>query len=357
MVRIRTSERRDFKRCPQRWAWTWLDGLVSRTHKDALWFGHGVHVALADWYGKQGRRRGPLPAETWAKWCGDEYRRLRVGETFDEQQYVDAKELGTVMLTGYVDEYGADDWMHVVAREQTFEIVVQRADGTTFLYNGTFDLVFRDLRNGQLWLGEHKTAKQISEAHLTLDDQGGSYLWVATEVLRSKGVLKSNERLHGVMYNFLRKQLPDERPRDAQGYATNMPKKEHYLAALPGKVHPKMTLDVMHGKAEEHGVVVLGDRSAKQPKPNFERFHIWRNDRERVVMAQRVLAEEQHMSAVRSGALPIFKTPTRDCSWDCDHYQMCELHEQAGDWEEFRDVQYKHRDPYADHRKGADEGL
>lgn len=361
VIRIRTSERKDFKRCPQRWAWAWLDGLVSRTHRDALWFGSGVHEVLADYYGKAGVKRGVAPVKTWTKWCGDEYRRLRIGESFEESTYVEARTLGSAMMEGYVQEYGAEEWMHVIAREQTFEIEVERADGSIFLYNGTFDLVFRDLRSGEIWLGEHKTAKSISEGHLSLDDQAGSYLWVATEILRSKGVLKPTEKLSGVMYNFLRKQMPDTRPMNANGHRCNQPKKEDYFEAFNGKVDitnlKKPLLADLAALAEQHNITVLGEVSKVQPKPNFERFWIWRNDHERVVMARRVLAEETAMSYFRSGAIPIYKTPGIDCARFCDFFEMCELHEQAGDWEEFRDTQYKTRDPYADHTKSASEGL
>jgi hypothetical protein len=66
-------------------------------------------------------------------------------------------------------------------------------------------------------------------------------------------------------------------------------------------------------------------------------------------------AEVEHMDTMRYGELPLYKNPTRDCSWDCEFYTMCKLHELGGnDWQEYRDSVFKVKDPYADHRKSAD---
>jgi len=48
---LRTSERRSFKRCPQQWAWAWRQGLRPNGFTaNALWFGSGIHLALAERY-------------------------------------------------------------------------------------------------------------------------------------------------------------------------------------------------------------------------------------------------------------------------------------------------------------------
>lgn len=361
VVRIRTSERKAFKRCPQRWAWAYMDDLESKRQKDALWFGTGVHEALAAYYGKKGLKRGPHPAETWAEWCSGEYRTLKSTSDFDEVTYLDARALGIAMLEGYVEEYeGQEDWLHMIAVETPFQVMFQRADGSEFEYDGTFDGVFRDLRTDRLWLFEHKTAKTISDSHLPLDDQAGSYLAVAPDILAEKGIFKRGDKIDGILYNFLRKQLPDTRPRGADGLARNKPKKEHFLAAFDKAgmpVLPKMALTVMQQEAENAGLVVMGDVSATQGKPNFERFPIWRGLAGRRVMHDRIIAEEVSMTAFREGRLPLYKTPTRDCGWDCDFYEMCELQELGGDWEEMKEISFRKRDPYADHRKSASEGL
>jgi hypothetical protein len=65
----------------------------------------------------------------------------------------------------------------------------------------------------------------------------------------------------------------------------------------------------------------------------------------------RLQNEMKAMDRLRSGKAQPLKNPTRDCQWDCPHYQMCLLHEEGADWEDYREAAYKVQDPYADHRK------
>src|ERR1043166_425769 len=119
---VRTSERGAFGRCPQKWWWKYQKGLNPKGETtDALWFGIGVHIALAEWYQK-GKKRGPHPADTFEAWAGDEFREIRSSrEDWDElPKYEDATELGISMLEGYVDEYGKDPSWHVIATEMPF---------------------------------------------------------------------------------------------------------------------------------------------------------------------------------------------------------------------------------------------
>jgi hypothetical protein len=60
------------------------------------------------------------------------------------------------------------------------------------------------------------------------------------------------------------------------------------------------------------------------------------------------------MQLARDGVMPLTKNSTRDCSWDCSFFAMCELQERGGAWEDFKRLSYKQKDPYADHRKSAD---
>lgn len=324
---VRTSERKDFKRCPQKWYWGWRMGLKERYRTaDALWFGTGIHVALADWYCGPGVLRGRHPAETWIEWCGEEETKVKAAtsDRWEEDVWVDAVELGTQMLDGYVELYGTDPSWHVIAPEQPFQIVIPKRSGAGDLaiYAGTFDLVYRDLEDGMIWLGEHKTAKQISLAHLPLDDQAGSYWAVASKILAEQGVLRKGDSIKGIMYNFLRKAVPDEREEDEQGRKLN-----------------------------KNGTV-----SKNQPKPNYVREPIDRTRAERVEMIRRIQNEVAWMNAARRSPDRLFKTPTTDCHWQCQFYDMCTLHEKGGnDWRSYAKSVYRVEDPYADHRKSASE--
>jgi hypothetical protein len=324
---LRTSERRTFKRCPQAWEWAWRWGLKGKGRPaDPLWFGTGIHECLAQWYKGPGLKRGPHPAQTWKKWYGSEINSIRTAtsEDWQEDVWVDARDLGTAMLEGYVDEYGRDETWHVIAPEQTFQIEIpyRTKAGVLVLYCGTFDLVYRDLRTDEIWLGEHKTAKAISLGHLPLDDQAGSYWAVASRVLQHEGVLGKGDSIAGIMYNFLRKGFPDERPRNAEGQYLNKD----------------------------------GSVSKNQAAPLFVREPVERTRKERATQLRRIQNEAYWMRAAKKAPDQIYKNPTRDCQWDCSFFDMCQLHEKGGeDWMEFRDAMYVSRDPYADHRKSASE--
>jgi hypothetical protein len=170
-------------------------------------------------------------------------------------------------------------------------------------------------------------------------------------------LISPRDRLAGIEYNFLRKAEPDDRPRDAEGYYTNKPIKADYLAALaagaPRSVlhQPleKMNMEQLAEIAKHHGVPVLGARSKKQPPPLFVRYPVHRTARERNSQLVRLQAEGLHMMAIRDGVLPVLKNPTRDCSW-CPFFEMCELHEAGGNWEDYRRGEFQVEDPYTDHR-------
>lgn len=362
--RIRTSERRAFKRCPAKWDWAWRKGLVLKhPTPGALWFGIGIHLALQHRYSKPGFDRGRRVLGTWRDYVNGEQASVWIDDGENGVKWADAKELGEIMLGAYLDEYGVDERWFVISAEQTFSRVIERPahsrrSGPLAVYNGTFDLVARDAeQDDSLWLWDHKTAKSIALDHLSLDDQAGSYWAVATEVLHAQGLIAKDERLDGILYNFLRKAKPDERPRNAAGQACNKPQKKHYLEALSDAgvvVHAKMTIDRLAEEAEKWGVEVLGDVSLNQPPANFHREEVWRTSKEQATQIRKIQNEAVHMDAVRRRLLPIIKNPTQSCKWDCPFFAMCELQEAGDDWREYRDAMYVKRDPYADHRESAE---
>lgn len=324
---IRTSERRCFKRCPQRWWWAYRMGLVGKFRPaDALWFGTGIHLALAEWYCGPGLVRGPHPVTTWLKYVKDDENKVKaaVGEHWEDDIWVDARELGEAMLTAYIEEYGKDETWDVIQPEYPFQIRIPKRDGSgdMAIYAGTFDLVFRDLEDGTIWLGEHKTAKYISTSHLPLDDQAGSYWAVASAVMEDKGLLKKGQFIEGIMYNFLQKTMPDERAMDEEGRKLN-----------------------------KNGTV-----SKRQPKPNLLREPVPRVKAERRQQIVRIQNEISWMNAARRNPDRLFKTTTDNCRWDCSFYEMCLVHEKGGDdWREYAEAMFRVQDPYSDHRKSASE--
>lgn len=356
---VTTSERAALKRCPQRWWWEYRDGLRKTEVAQPLWFGIGVHLALAHYYGNVGYKRKMDFIEVWDDYCdNDEISRMlkAAPDGFSEDEsWVDAKNLGREMLKGYHATYGGDPDWDVINTEEPFEIGIpdpRNPADDIVIFNSTFDGVYRSKRDRKVRLMEHKTAKAITTDHLPMDDQGGSYWAVASIVLRHKGILTAKQSIDGITYNFLRKGLPDTRPKDAEGYATNKPIKKHYIDALQAKgIHAddKMSLPRLIEEAEVARIKVLGDRSLQQQAPLFQRENMNRIARERQQQVDRIANEALLMEQYRSGSLPITKSVTRDCPW-CPFFNMCMLHEQGSDWLEFRNATYRRMDPYDRYR-------
>jgi hypothetical protein len=173
------------------------------------------------------------------------------------------------------------------------------------------------------------------------------------------------ERIKGIIFDFMRKALPDDRPRNEKGEACNKPIKKHYVAAILGYnleqfEQLKDTDEVkqlMKKKVEElqfltEGAVVLGDVSKDQGSPLFLREKVLKTPAECKRQIQRIGEEAMHMRMARAGKIPILKTPQDDCSF-CDYFDLCELDESGGDTEYFEESAFKVMDPYADHRKNA----
>lgn len=317
---VRTSERSSLKRCPARWWWRWQQGWAPNASKPAPWFGTGIHHVLADWY-RPGFQRGQDPRKTWLEWIKDEEVYLKDNsKTWDEADWVSARDLGFAMLDNYLETYGTDPSWDVISTEQTFQARIRTPSvpGGFVVYTGTFDGVYRDAENDNaLMLMEHKTAAGFpAVGFLEIDDQAGTYFAIAEQVLRHQKLIGPDEHLDGIMYNYLRKALPDDRPRDAQGRALNQ----------------------------------NGSVSKRQDTQRFLRHPVWRSVGQRQRMKQNIIAEVELMQMYRTGQLKLTKTPRQDCQWDCDFFAMCQLHEANEDWKEYRDAMFHQIDPYSDHR-------
>jgi hypothetical protein len=280
---------------------------------------------MAEWYSIPGFKRGPHPADTFDAWVGSEVRAIKASkeEWHDEDVYSDAHALGMNMLTKYVDYYGTDPDIEMIAVEQPFQIDIEVNGRIVATYVGTFDGVHIDHSEDppRAYLWEHKTAAQISTEYLSLDDQGGGYFAVADETLHHQGLLTAKQHIAGVQYNFLRKNKADDRPQNERGMYLNRD----------------------------------GSVSKKQPAPMFHREVIERNPAEVQTQLRRLTNEVQIMDGMRSGELPVIKNTQWNCP-RCPFFEMCQLHEKGGHaWKDFMRVTYTVRDPYQDHRKSASE--
>lgn len=360
-VLLRTSERQCFRRCRQKWLWRYVIRLAPIGTKGALAFGSGMHIALFGdpfgrypaWYKPGLKRAKHSPVDTWLRWYKDQ------DHTFDqwddEGNRVPADELGIAMLEGYLEKHGKDEHIEVIQPEMRFAIdVYDDKNRLLFTSVGRFDTIIRNLNTNRIQVFETKTGKSIEEARVVsgYGEQGLSYLWAATIYLRSQRVLRKKEFVDSVLFNWLRKGLPDERPHDANGYALNKPTKAVLKAAaeehgldLTGTVDQLMDTLRKAGKRPE----LLGAISSRQPPPLFDRQELIVAPRSLKNFERRIRAEYKDMKRVRSGKLDVYKNPTKDCRWECEFASMCEVHEMGGDYESVMELEFGKWDPYEEH--------
>jgi hypothetical protein len=311
--KLRTSERRDFTSCRLKWYWAWERSLRQPVPGPALRFGSLVHAALEKRY-PPGIQRGPHPAKTFAQLYEIELENAMAtfGWRDEDGTWQDAATLGEAMLNEFVKEYGKDAEWEVIASEQTFQVKA----GPGLLYVGTWDGVWRNRATGQIMLKEWKTTDAFWDQHLNLDEQASSYWAYAPEWLRKRKILKSDAKLKGILYTFLRKKLPDERPQ-----------------------HP-----VTGERLNKDGSI-----SKQQPLPLFKRVPVYRDSHDAILLRERVIAQHKEMELVRAGELLPYKAPSRWHCMGCPFQDPCELHEAGADFESVLNGAYVTEDLYAAH--------
>lgn len=338
-IYLRTSERGSYKRC--RWQWDQAFNARIKPHVPghALRFGDLVHRSLAAYY-KPGVKRGPRPWLTFAKLYAKELETAeRMGFRDEDGKWNDAATLGEAMLKGYHDLYhDADSRYRVIASEATFRWRIRDPQTKRVLcvYVGTFDGVWEDLTDNMLIFPEHKTTGKMAKNwdHLEMDEQASAYWTYGPPWLRREGLITADDpqRFKGILYNFLRKALPDDRPQNADGLYLNQPTAK---------------------ELREFGEDYPGSVSKNQPSPLFMRPPmVYRDESHRRRQHQRVIDEAREMAMVRGGELPVIKNPgplyMPNCA-GCPYRDMCTLHEMGADWEAMRDATMSEWNPYEAH--------
>jgi len=321
-ILVRTSERASFLKCRQSWYWSYVERLRAPKPDAKLVFGDLVHQALAAYY-IPGRKRGPHPASTFVELCDKKVNEEQETTLWVEDEVVDIRDLGEAILKRYVDHWQeADKEYEILSSEQTFQVPIGRIDGRKVFYVGTIDGVWRSRITSKIRFAEHKTATAISESALPMDEQVGAYWTFGPRWLRLKGILKEDETIDGILYNWLRKAVPN----------------------------PNALTDA-HGRVLKKD----GSPSKRQPPPYFYRRLTFRGNHEAEVVKKRVRLQVRDMEAARREPdSQVYKNPgpqfMPNCKF-CSFKDMCELHETGNDWEAFKKAAYGIWSPYSAHER------
>ncbi len=315
---IRQSERVDFKRCMKKWFWRWRRGLVPKTRSfGALELGTWMHTAL------EYRYVGgivTLEAAFDIASSNELDAAMRDGAPQHELEKGAAlRTLGLGMALAYDRKYDRDPEIRPIGAEIGLEFEIPGETGkTAAIHRLKPDLLYRNPRD-EIWLLENKTAKQIAVEHLPIDDQARGYAAMSERALRRAGYLKSNEQVKGVMYNFIKKIMPDERPQNAQGQYLNKNGSVSRQQPLPTLVrHP----------------VVLNRAAKKSALLHIQREALMITGMTMSIREKRIPPE--HLT----------KTPHKSCPKLCEFFTMCVLEEQGGDVREMERSSFIRRNPY-----------
>jgi len=302
---LSTSERVTFRTCRFRWYYTYMLRLKPRTAATPLRFGVLLHKALEGYY-KPGVKRGPHPSGLFEQAYEAELKeQVKMGFKDEEGTWSDAGELGVSMLDHYIDNYGADDEYEVLSTEHRFEQPISTPGGHRVgIYVGVLDLLMRHRPSKLLEIWDHKGVKSIDTGYLTLDSQSSGYWTYGVDSLLRKGILKDLRSLRTIRFNFLRKAKPDERAWE------HGPDGQKLYQNKDGTV------------------------SKVQPSAYFIRHPSPRSERERELERLMVVGELRDIRLVRAGKLDMYKSPSKFNCMFCDVRDICELHQNGGDYEE-----------------------
>lgn len=207
----------------------------------ALWLGSGIHEALDKYYASNPRNEAILE-QAFRAWANDQIKEIEtnlIGDVYADQVRLDIEknfDLGIAMLENYAKFAPENDDFDVLQTEFEFDIPLgietklydaeDAVLGTVpVYYRGRIDGIIRKHDTGNLYLLEHKTAKQFNEQRLILDQQATSYMWAGEQVY--------GERISGVYYNILRKQADGPRVKNPLVYRLEVERSRASIENFP----------------------------------------------------------------------------------------------------------------------------
>lgn len=345
---IRTSDRILFKKCRRRWGWNshLRENLGPKEHAMPLWFGTGFHFALEDMHGD-----AKFSSASDAFMAYAEATRImseRSKGTFKlPADWKESLDLARGMLDYYQNEWLATRsplqtfiFNGVPQTEVNFRVDIP-FDATKWgydrvVYSGTIDRVAID-EQGQIWIVEYKTAKQIQTLHFALDPQVTSYCWAGMQLY--------GQPITGVIYQQHRKDIPQDPKILANGklstaktLLTSAPRYRKALKDLYGEVKFAPTANIEFLNA------ITAKEDMDQDK-YIVRSRIQRNVAQCEAEGVKILMEVEEML---NPDLPLYPNPTRDCTFMCSFNGPCHSMDDGSDWKYELDILMTQRDPNYD---------
>jgi len=313
-------------------------GLQPKKPNNTLWLGTGVHHALQLYYEGKNTLLG-----AFQEWADGEIERIKkdVGVWDEELDALnETKAQGEMILEHYASWCKDKDNFEPYKMEVMFSLPITNPDTgeqlmvehpehggeVPVVYEGRFDGIVKD-DLGHYWILEHKTAKTFSawDNILDMDEQISSYIWAAQYLF--------NIPVEGVIYNGLRKKEPTKPTVLKSGKGLSKNKSidttyDVYLQAIKDNgFDPADYTDILNH---------LDNKGNK-----FFRREFVRRTHEAITSVQeQVFYEAIDMLSAEA----FYPNPTRDCSWDCDFKEVCQMVQNREDYEPMLQELYEPRE-------------
>jgi hypothetical protein len=369
IIPIHASDTSTFKRCRRRWEWTspmrlnLAPNVTQLGIYMPLWFGSGIHYALAQYYDPRFKRD---PVEAFVSWFAISWHGGYVKESelelsydpkpkplFDSEEkkalgegngrfralglydlladpdvddFEAHKALGIEMLKFYRDYSARCDDFRVIQAEHTFSVPIINPSTGEVLHaidprdgnekevhaRGKQDAIIQMRETGLYGILEHKSAVDIGEGYfdkLDKDEQCTRYLWAGQREAEDHDL--DYKKLSFVLYNAIRKSYPKPPTQLKSG-----------LFSID-RTNESTTYDMLQSFIAEHnlGIVVANDEKRQQyiqwvlekgDEQFVERRLVTRNQHEIRSCGERVYMEAMDML---DPGLRIYPNPTGD--WAC----------------------------------------
>lgn len=237
-------------------------------------------------------------------------------------------------------EYYADMWLSCRDPLTTYELNgipqvevngaidlgIETPDGRPVLYGFTMDRIIVD-EYDRLWVQEYKTAKQIREYHLDVDEQITSYCWAAWK--------KYGREVAGVVYQQFRKAIPTFPPVLATGKVSTDARKLT-TSAMYAKLLNQMYGGVVNAPDENRAAYNRLLASESQDGDKFIKLHrIERNMAQLLAFEKKVLME---LEDIANPNLPLYPNPNWTCDFSCPLQAACVAMDDGSDFQYILDV-------------------
>lgn len=301
LIELSFSKSKTLMRCKKKYDYKYNQKLRKKTKSLPLRRGSWIHKCLETLYSHGDWTIGY-----------NQYKKEVWDEMFDEEkiEYINLPQEVERIMTAYIKKYQQIDRQYeILAVEQEFKIQIP---GTKIALTGIIDLVAKDTLG--IWVIDHKTAKKIPDEEFRLvDTQLSLYYWVVHQ-LRKYLKIEPNEKIAGVMFNYIRTKVPTEPQLLKKGGLSKRKDIDcdydtYFKALLKYGLDPSEYEDIL-------SIVSKNQFYTRRALPKSQ------------AMLKKVISD---LVDIGTDIMEIERFPrnfTRDCSWDCEYKNLCisELH-------------------------------